>query len=176
MADLFARASLSYLCRRCDEGFESIYSYLVKTRGNEKIQMNEEEQEVFCLVSMSIVEERYQSWIHLNRLLTETDSVAKRHSITIYQDLILDELNVLSEKIFHLIERYLNSRSNVFFLKMQGDIHFLVCQTSKSDKKIEHFLSALTFYNEALERCPNTLDSPLVQVTYNKALVRTSDE
>ena len=179
MEDLFARASLSYLTSRCDEGFESLYCYLVERRGNEQIQLTEEEQEVFCLVSMSIIEKRYQSWVHLNRFLTQSEAIEQRQAIEVYLDVIANELNVLSEKILQVIERCsigasLSLPCRVSFLKMQGDVHFLVCQTSHAAEKVQHFLSTLKFYNEALELCEPRLDSFLLQITYNKALVKTS--
>jgi hypothetical protein len=168
MEDIFAQASLCYLTNRCDEGFELIYSSIIEL--NNDILLNWEEQEVFCLISMNIIERRYKSWINLNRLLTQTDEFNQRRSIEVYIEIILNEMNFYSKKIFFLIEKYLFKSSlspqlQVYYYKIQGDIHFLLSQTSKLDKKLEHMLSSLSFYNQSLEISKDA------SIIYNKALL-----
>ncbi|CAF3575183.1 unnamed protein product, partial [Rotaria sp. Silwood2] len=147
MDEIFTQASLSYLTNRCDEGFELI-NLSIKT-SNYDIYLNWEEQQVFCLISMNIIEKRFQSWIRLNRLLVKTDDFNKRQLIKIYIDIILNEINLYSHDIFLLIDKYLLKSSistdiRILYLKIQGDIHFLVGQTSKSEKKLEHINSSLS--------------------------------
>ena len=179
MEDLFARTSLCYLTNRCDEGFELIYSTIIKC--NDEIILDWEEQKVFCLISIDIIEKRYKSWIHLNHLLVQTEDFKKRQSIQIYIEIILNELYLFSSKIILLIEKYLFKSSislevQLFYLKIEGDIHFFLGQTSKFERKIEEMLSALSFYNQALEICQqyrfNSYNPILLSITYNKALVR----
>jgi hypothetical protein len=136
MEDLFAQSSLCYLTNRCDEGFELIYSFIISF--NNDISLNWEEREVFCLISMNIIEKRYQSLINLHRLLIETDNLKKRQSIKIYIEIILNELNFYSKKILLLIEKYffkssLSSEVKIFYLKIQDDISFFLNQVSKFD-------------------------------------------
>jgi hypothetical protein len=77
-------------------------------------------------------------------------------------------MNFYSNKILLLIETYLLKSS--FYLKIQGDIHFLLSQTSKFDKKLDHFLSSLHFYNQSLEISSKN-STEFFSIIYNKALV-----
>jgi len=168
MEDIFAQSSLCYLTNRCDEGFELIYKFLIESKDN--IILNGEEEEVFCFISINIISKRYKSWIKLHRLLIQTDDFKIRQSIKNYIEIILNEMNFYSNKIFFLIDKYLfrislTSQSQVFYLKIQGDIHFLLSQTSRFDKKLQHMNSSLNFYNQSLEILQD--DS----IIYNKALV-----
>lgn len=173
MEEIFCQASLCYLTNRCDEGFQLISSFI-----NFHINLNLEEQEVFCLISMNIIEERYKSLINLNKILIKTDHFKKRQSIKIYIEIILKELNFYSNEIFLLIKKYLfksslSPQTQIFYLKLQGDIHFFLSQITKFDLKLEHIHSTLNFYNQALEICSHHSSSndyfPLI--IYNKALV-----
>ena len=161
MKDIFAQSSLCYLTNRCDEGFQLIYSFLIKYQDN--VILNWEEKEVFCLISMNIIEKRYKSWIKLNRLLTQTDDFKIRQLIKNYIEIILNEINFYSKNIFVLIEKHF--KTQVYYLKIQGDNHFLLSQTSKFDEKLEHMLSSLSFYNQSLEIHQDN------SIIYNKALV-----
>ncbi|CAF0766452.1 unnamed protein product [Adineta steineri] len=168
MEDIFAQASLSYLTNRCDEGFELIYLFFI-TSSNTRL-LTCEEEEVFCLISINIIEQRYKSWIKLNRILTQTDNFLKRQSIENYINQILNEINMYSNKIFFLIEKYLLSERKYFSYKIQGDIHFFLSQISKYEKKLQHFYSSLHFYNQSLEICQENTNE-FVSTTYNKALL-----
>ncbi|CAF3967483.1 unnamed protein product [Rotaria sp. Silwood1] len=175
MDEVFMKASLCYLTNRCDEGFELI-NLSIKSSNND-IYLNWEEEEVFCLISMNIIEKRFQSWIRLNRILVKTDHFKKRQSIKIYIKIILNEINLYSKNIFLLINKYLLKPSisvylRICYLKIQGDIHFLLSQTSISEKKLEHMHSSLNFYNQSLEICyHHAFYQLLLSITYNKALV-----
>jgi len=175
MEDIFSQASLCYLTNRCDEGFELIYSFIISF--NNEIDLNWEEKEIFCLISMNIIEKRYKSWINLNRLLIKTDNLKKRQSIEIYIEIIFNEFNFYSKKILLLIEKYflkssISVENHLFYLKIQGDIHFFLSQISKFEKKLEHMLSSLSFYNQSLEICQHhSYNEIFLSIIYNKALV-----
>ena len=154
MEDLFAQASLCYLCDRCDEGFRLICSSL---KGRQS-PLDEEEQRVFCLLSMRVIEQRYRSWIRLHRRLIATDQTEERRAIVSYIDVILDDFHCRSNEVLLLIGRLLldtppSSESLLVYLEAQGDIHRLVCQTCRGVVQMEHFHLAQTFYNRVLHRC-----------------------
>jgi len=88
MEEIFCQASLCYLTNRCDEGFQLILSSI-----NSNINLNWEEQEVFCLISMNIIEKRYKSWLNLHKILIKTDNIKQRRSIEIYIEIILKEFH-----------------------------------------------------------------------------------
>ncbi|UJR11506.1 hypothetical protein I4U23_015687 [Adineta vaga] len=121
MENVFAQASLSYLTNRCDEGFQFVYHSLSKSL--DKISLNWEEEEVFCLICIDIIEKRYQSWINLNHLLTETIPFKERQSIDFYIETIRDEIFTYSNEIFYLIENHLliTSENKIFYYKLQEE-------------------------------------------------------
>ena len=176
MEDLFAQASLCFLCDRCDEGFQQIRSSLSERRS----PLDAEEQSVFCLLSMRVIEQRYRSWILLHRQLIDTNQLDERRAIGSYIDVILDELYCQANEVLRLIDRLLvdtppSSESLLFYLKAQGDIHRLICQTCRGEKQMEHFLLARTSYNRVLQLCDEqrstTSHSIALSVVSNKALV-----
>jgi hypothetical protein len=170
MEDIFAQASLCYLTNRCEEGFQFIYRTLINS--SDKFSLNEEERRVFCFTSISILEKRSQSWINLHRLLAKTDHFNERQSIESYLQIILDEMINYAEQILHLINHSLSisSETQVFYWKLQGDIYFLLSQTSVFDRKLQHFLSSLHFYNQSLESSSHNA-TQVLSIIYNKALV-----
>ena len=176
MEDIFSRASLSYLTNRCDEGFELIYAFIA-TSNDDRICLNGEEQQVFCLISMNIIDKRYQSWIRLNRLLVQTDSPKQRQLTQNYLQVILNEMNSYANKVHVLIEKSLLNDAisiddRISYLKIEGDVHFLISQTSKSEEKLHQMYSSLAFYDHGLELCrQNAFDRKFLSITYNKALV-----
>jgi hypothetical protein len=116
MQDIFAKASLCYLTNRSDEGFELIYSFI--NQFNNQIDLHGEEQQVFCLIAMNIIQKRYKSWISLNQFLIKTDNLKQRQLIETYIDIIRNELDSYSKEILLLIEKYLFQSSLLFETKI----------------------------------------------------------
>ena len=134
MEEIFARASLSYLTNRFDEGFQLIYSSLM-TFDNVSF-LNWEEEQVFCLLSTSTMTKRCQSWIRLKQLLLQTDDFQQRQAIKIYLRTIFNEIDFYSNRICFLIDNYLlnSSISNEvhrFYVQMKKQIEFIVNEISQ---------------------------------------------
>ncbi|CAF1148233.1 unnamed protein product [Adineta ricciae] len=167
MVDVFARASLCYLTNRCDEGFRLVYDSL--RISSEKISLNWEEQEVFCFLSMNLLEKRYQSWLKLTHLLTKSTGFVEHQSIESYIETIRNEMILYSDQIFDLVQNHFlvtSKQESIFYLNLQGDIHFYLSQISKFNTKLQHFHSSLRFYNRSLQISPENISA-----VYNKALL-----
>lgn len=147
MKNLFDRLYFCYLTNRCEDAFQLIKSS--KT-------FDEQQQTIFTLISLNLIEKRCQSLRKLNQILIETNDQNQCFIIQNYLQFIFNELQFYSKEIFSQIENLLSNRSislssKVCYQKLQGDLHFLLSQVSKSNDKLEHINHSLRSYNQALD-------------------------
>lgn len=109
MDEIFSFASLCYLTNRYDEGFQLIYSSLISSKEN--VKFTDKDEQIFCLLSINLLEKRYKSFVKLHRLYLENHPWKIHQLIEKYLQEIWNELNLFSKKIHFLNEKFFQSNS-----------------------------------------------------------------
>lgn len=132
MEDLFVKSSLCYLTNRCDEGFQLIYSYLILF--DEQIQLNDENQQIFCLISMKILRDRYESLMKLRHGKMSFQLIEN------YFNEIRNELKILLDKMFFLIEKRFSSNDFSSLFKLMSEL-YLISNSSSSAQSLNKIIN-----------------------------------